>query len=70
MAIRIRINEFSDNGKVGRDYDVSGPQEYRHEAMPALARLSVAVERQMDYYRRREIQDRVARIHRNAEGEL
>jgi hypothetical protein len=62
MPVSVRVKESGGSGSAesSRTYQIDGNPAYRHAAVPTLARLSAAVEHNMDFYRDKAARDRVA----------
>lgn len=62
MPVVIKVQEGGGSGTAEshRTYQIVGDQNYRHQAVPTLARLSQAVEHEMDWYRSQLAKDRLA----------
>jgi hypothetical protein len=61
MPVSIRVKEGGSSGSAEstRTYQIGGDTNYRHGAVPTLARLSQAVEHNMDFYRDKVARDRI-----------
>jgi hypothetical protein len=61
MPVSIRVKEGGSSGSAEstRTYQIDGDINYRRSAVPTLARLSQAVEHNMDFYREKVARDRI-----------